>query len=51
MGRMQNLASALGIQQENWGISMHFSEIIKNQFGKERHIFLYILKLITYIIG
>ena len=36
MQRKQNLASAFGIQKENWGlgITMHFSEIIKLQFGK-----------------
>ena len=31
MQRKQNLASALGIQK---GVTMHFSEIIKLQFGK-----------------
>ena len=33
---LQNLASAFGIQKENW-------EIIKLQFGQKRHIFLCIL--------
>ena len=31
MRRKQNLPSALGIQKENWGVAMHFSEIIKLQ--------------------
>ena len=56
MPRKQNLASALGIQKENWGgggglgVTMHFSEIIKLQFGKERHALLCILKLFTNIV-
>ena len=33
MRRKQNLASDFGIQ--NWGETMHFSEIIKLQFGKK----------------
>ena len=36
MRRKQNLASALGIQKENWGVTTHFSEMIKLQLGKER---------------
>ena len=30
----QNLASAFGIQKENWGVTMHFLEIVKLLFGK-----------------
>ena len=37
MRRKQNLANDFGIQKENWegggGGTMHFSEIIKLQFG------------------
>ena len=48
MQRKQTLASAFGIQNENWGsITMHFSEIIKFQFGKEHHTLLCILQLFT----
>ena len=40
MRRRENLASALGIQNENGrgggGVNTHFSEIIRLQFGKER---------------
>ena len=32
----QNLASALGIQKENLRVTVHFSEIIKVQFGKKK---------------
>ena len=32
------------------GVTMHFSEIIKLQFGKERHALLCILKLFTNIV-
>ena len=32
------------------GVTMHFSEIIKLQFGKERHTLLCILKLFTNIV-
>ena len=35
MRRKQNSASAFGIQKENWGCTMLFSEIIKLQFGKK----------------
>ena len=35
MRRKQNLASALGIQEENWGVTMHFSEILKLQGEKK----------------
>ena len=50
MWRKPNLASALGIQKENWGVTMHFSEIIKLQFGKEHNTVLCILKLLTNIL-
>ena len=45
-----NLASALGIQKENWEVTMHFSEIIKLQFGRENNTVLCILKLLTNIL-
>ena len=45
MRRKQNLASDFGFQKENWGEIMHFSEIIKLQFGKERPTLLCILLL------
>jgi len=32
------------------GVTMHFSEILRFQFEKERHTLLYILKLFTNII-
>ena len=43
--------SKFGIQKERklW-VTMHFSEIIKRQFGKERHTLLSILKLFTNIV-
>ena len=37
MRRKQKLASALGIQKKIW-ITMHFSEIMKLQFGKKNAI-------------
>ena len=49
MRRKQNLASALGIPKKI-GVTMHFSEIIKLQFGIERHTLLCILKLFTNIV-
>ena len=50
MRRKQNLASDFGIQKENWGEIMHFSEIIKLQFGKKRHTLLCILLLFRIIL-
>ena len=50
MQRKKNLASALGIQKENWGVTKHFSEITNLQFGKERHTLLCILKLFANIV-
>ena len=42
MQRKQNLASPFGIQKESWGVTLHFSEIRKLQFGtKTPHIDLY----------
>ena len=38
MQRKQNLASALVIQKENWGVIMHFSEIIKLHCRKKNAI-------------
>ena len=43
MQRKQNLVSALGIQKENLGVTMHFSDIIKLQFGRKRNTLLCIL--------
>ena len=50
MRRKQNLASAAGIQKENWRVTMHFSEIIKLQFGKKCHTLLCILALFKIIV-
>ena len=36
--------------KRKFGITMHFSEMIKLQFGKERHTLLCILKLFTNIV-
>ena len=41
MWRKQNLASAFGIQKRKLGVAMHFSEIVKLQFGKMPNIALY----------
>ena len=46
----QNLASALGIQKENWEVTVHLSEIFKLQFAKERYTLLCILKLFANIV-
>ena len=51
MQRKQNLASDFGIQKENWGETMHFSEIIKLQFGKKRHTLLCFLLLFRIIVA
>ena len=51
MWKKQNLASALGIQKENLGKTMHFSEIIKLQFRKNCHTLLYILALFRNIVA
>ena len=50
MRRKQNLASDFGFQKENWGEIMHFSEIIKLQFGKKRPTLLCILLLFRIIV-
>ena len=50
MGRKQNLASALGYPKRKLGVTTQFSEIIKLEFGKERHTLLCILKLSTNIV-
>ena len=50
MRRKQNLASALGIQKK-LGVTTHFLDIIKLQFGKERHTFLCILKFLANIVN
>ena len=47
----QNLVSAFNIQKENWGVTVHFSEIIKLQFGKKCHILLCILLFFRTIIA
>ena len=49
--RKQNVASALGIQKENLGVTMHFSEIIKLQFGKQRHTLICILLFFRIIVA
>ena len=52
MQRKQDLANALGIQKERkLGVTMHFSEIIKLQFGKNRHTLLCILLLFRIIVA
>ena len=49
--RKQNLANAFGIQlKRKSGVTMHFSEMIKLQFEKKRHIFLCILLLFRIIV-
>ena len=49
MRKKQNLVSALGTQNKI-GVTMHFSEIIKLQLGKERHTSLCTLKLFANIV-
>ena len=39
-----------GYPKRELGVTMHFSEIIKLQFGKEQHTLLCILKLFTNIV-
>ena len=52
MRRKQNLGSSdFGIQKEKWGETMHFSEIIKLQFGKKCHTLLFILLLFGIIVA
>ena len=61
MLRKQNLESALGIQKDlskgYWnpkrklGVTIHFSEIIKLQFGKKCHTLLCILALFRIIVA
>ena len=61
MRRKQNLASVLGIQKDfnkgYWNpkrkleVTIHFSEIIKLQFGKECHTLLCILALFRIIVS
>ena len=51
MGRKRNLASAHGIQKANWGITMHFSEIKRFQFGKKHHALLCILLFFRIIVA
>ena len=51
MGRKQNLASDFGIQKRKLGVTMHFLEIIKLQFGKKRHTLLCILLLFRIIVA
>ena len=53
---VQNYAEKAELSQCSWypkrklGVTTHFSEIIKLQFGKERHTLLCILKLFTNIV-
>ena len=53
MQRKQNLANALGTctyPNRKLGVTMHFSEIIKLQFGIGCHTLLCTLKLFTNIV-
>ena len=47
----QNLASALGIQKRKFEVTMHYSEIIKLQFGKKRYTLLCILLFFRIIVA
>ena len=53
---VQNYAEKAELSKWSWyskrklGVTMHFSEIIKLQFGKERHTLLCISKLFTNIV-
>ena len=53
---VQNYAEKAELSKCSWypkrkfGVTMHFSEIIKLRFGKERHTLLCILKLFTDIV-
>ena len=54
---VQNYAEKAELSKCSWypkrkfgGVTMHFSEIIKLQFGKERHTLLCILKLSANIV-
>ena len=51
MRRKQNLASAFGFQKRKLGLTMHFSEIIKLQFGKKSHTLLSILLFFRIIVA
>ena len=51
MRRKQNLASVFGIQKKKLGVTMHYSEIIKPQFGKKRHTLLCILLFFRIIVA
>ena len=44
------LSKCLWYPKRKLGVTTHFSEIIKLEFGKERHILLCILKLFTNIV-
>ena len=46
MRRKQNVVSDLGIQKRKLAVAMHFSEIMKLQFGNKRHTFLCILLIV-----
>ena len=54
---VQNYAEKAELSKCSWypkrklGVTMNFSEIIKLQFGKERHTLLCILKLFTNIVA
>ena len=45
-----HLASALGNQKRKLGVTTHFSDIIKLEFGKERHTLLCIFKIFRNIV-
>ena len=57
MRRTQNLTSTLGIQKEKFGVTMHFSEIIKLQFVKKKkkkkpyHTSLFVLLFFVIIVA
>ena len=46
----EELSKCSRYQKRKFGVTTHFSEIVKLQFGKEHHTLLYILKLFNLII-
>ena len=58
MRRKHNSANALGIQKENWGVTMHLSEIIKLLFEKKNpyialyfNVFLFCFVFLFFVIN
>ena len=51
MRKNKNLASTLGIQRENLGVTTHFPEILKLQFGEQRFTSLCILLFFRIIVA